>query len=53
VLPLPELFNGVTSGAIFTESHRFYFPNEVMSASSPDPIKDAVVLFFHPRALEG
>ena len=34
----------VTSGVNFTQNHRFEIPDDVVSASGPDPIKGAAVL---------
>jgi hypothetical protein len=34
----------VTSGVNFTQTQRFEFPYDVVSASSPDPVEDATVL---------
>src|SRR5271156_1525808 len=34
----------VTSGVNFTQNQRFEFPYDVVSASSPEPVKDATVL---------
>jgi hypothetical protein len=34
----------VTSGVNFTQNQRFEFPYNVVSASSRDPVEDAIVL---------
>jgi hypothetical protein len=43
-LAQPLNMHGVTSGVNFTQTQRFEFPYDVVSASSPDPVEDATVL---------
>jgi hypothetical protein len=40
----PDDLRDVTSGVNFTQNQRFEFPYDVVSASSPEPVKDATVL---------